>query len=373
MKKKIVFVNQSSGYLMIDIVNAFKNEYEERVLIAGSVTLRDVQLDKEVKVHIGIKYSRLSTLKRLFTWFLFFIKVLYLIKTKYRKDELFLVSNPPFNFFLPLFCRNKFRLLVYDVYPDVLVHSGNFNQKSPFINWWRKINQKVFKRAERIYTIGNGMKAVLANSVEFKKIEVIPIWSNNKFLKPILKNENKFLQEHKLLDKFIVMYSGNIGRTHNMDFLIKLAEKTVDETIFYLIIAGGERFIQLEEQVIKSGLRNILILPLQPIESLPFTLSASDIALITLGAEASSLSVPSKTFSFLSVGSPLLCIVDPEAELNNVVNKYKIGFCCQSHEVEKMINFINRVHKDKKYHIELKQNALTASSKFTNTNAFKFI
>ena len=58
------------------------------------------------------------------------MKILFLIKFKYPKAHLFLVSNPPFTAWIPLFCKNSYDILIYDVYPDALVEFGYFKQNS---------------------------------------------------------------------------------------------------------------------------------------------------------------------------------------------------------------------------------------------------
>ena len=106
---------------------------------------------------------------------------------------------------------------------------------------------------------------------------------------------------------------------------------------------------------------------------LPFSLSAADIAVVTLSEEASNLSVPSKTFNLMSVGVPLLCIADKKSELASLVNRFEIGECFYPSEIEKMIEFISEIKVNLTYRNKLKQNALKASKKFGSENVSKFI
>ena len=78
-KKQIVFVNQSAGYLMIDIIDTFKDSYEERILMTGFLNPRNKTLDATVKVEKLIPYDRSSTIKRIFTWVWAFLKILFLV------------------------------------------------------------------------------------------------------------------------------------------------------------------------------------------------------------------------------------------------------------------------------------------------------
>ena len=325
-KKQIVFVNQSAGYLMIDIIDAFKDEYEERILMTGFLNPRNKILDATVKVEKLIPYDRSSTFKRMFTWVGAFLKILFLIKFKYPKAHLFLVSNPPLTAWVPLFCKNSYDILIYDVYPDALVEFGYFKQDSWIIKKWENINRRMYAKARKISTITSGMKERIAKYVNKNKVNVVPIWTDNSFLKPIPKSENVFLKTHQIEDKFIVMYSGNMGKAHPVEILIELALQFQNNTeIFFLLIGGGDRYKEMEVLIAKNKLQNIKILPWQDTKTLPFTLSGADLALVTVGNEASDLSIPSKTYNLMSVGTPILCVAPQNSALARLVENEKIG------------------------------------------------
>ena len=142
-KEAIVFINQNAGYLMIDIIHAHA-DYPQRTIIAGKLIERNAKLDKEVKFEKIIAYNRSSSIKRLFTWSWGFIQILWLVKVRYRKAELFIVTNPPFASFLPLFSSNVFSLLVYDVYPDVLIAYKMIDLNSFISRFWKNLNKRIF-------------------------------------------------------------------------------------------------------------------------------------------------------------------------------------------------------------------------------------
>ena len=104
----------------------------------------------------------------------------------------------------------------------------------------------------------------------------------------------------------------------------------------------------------------------------PFSLAAADLAVVTLGKEASVLSVPSKTFNLLSVGAALLCIADQSSELAALVNRYAVGQCFNPGDIENMVKYIQLIKSDQQYRTSLQQNAIVASKDFGPENAFKF-
>ncbi|MBM4056165.1 MAG: glycosyltransferase family 4 protein [Planctomycetes bacterium] len=373
MKKRIVFVNQSSGYLMIDIINAFEKKYDERVIIVGNIRSRSRKLDETVRIHKVKAYNNATKLKRLITWSIAFIQMLFLIIIRYRDADLFLVTNPPFTAFIPLFCKNPFSILVYDIYPNAIAASGLLKMESFPVRLWTKVNKNVFKRAKKIFTISDGMKKEIKAYADESKIEVIPLWIDDEKVMPINKRNNVFIKEQKLQEKFVVLYSGNLGFTHDVEVVIDIAERFIDyNEIYFLIIGKGEKRDMLESRIKNKKLKNCRLLPWQSAEMLPYTISSADIAVVTLSSFASTLSVPSKTFNYLSVGAPLLCVAEKSSELATLVNRYKVGHCFRRDEVDDMVKYIMEVKNDPVYYRRLQRNALDASKEFVKINAIRF-
>lgn len=357
---------------MVDIVNAFSGIYEQRVLFSGAIKTRNIPLDEAVKLKTIISYNRSSSTKRLFTWVIGFLQALVLIKIGYRQSHLFLVSNPPFASLLPLFCRNSFSLLIYDVYPDALTAQKILEERSVFVRIWCALNKKIFARASAIYTISEGMKFTLKKYAAEQVITVVPVWTDNTFLRPVVKEANPFLEEQGLNSKFVVLYSGNLGHTHDVEILTDLAEQLDDRDIFILIIGEGEKFKAIQDRISKKQMTNCRLLSLQPMEKLPFSLASADLAVVTLGKEASRLSVPSKTYNYMSVGAPILAIADQQSELAKIIRQYDMGVCHPGTEIKEMLTFIKKLKTDANYRNKLKSNSLKASLDFTSVNASIF-
>lgn len=373
-KKQVVFVNQSAGYLMIDIIAAFAEVAEERILMTGYLNPRNNALDAVVKVEKLASYDRSSSFRRLTTWVMAFVKTLFLIKFKYPKAHLFLVSNPPFSSLIPLFCKNTYDLLVYDIYPDALVEFKYFKEKSWIIRMWEQANRKVYSQAHNVYTITEGMKARLSKYIEADAIRVVPVWTDNHFLQPIMKKQNVFLKKHHLQDKFIVMYSGNMGKSHPVEILVELANRMQDIiNLHFLLIGGGDKYRALELRISELKLENISIMPWQPTQDLPFTLSAADLALVTVGREASDLSIPSKTYNLMSAGIPIICIAPKSSALAKLVLNESLGEVFESNQVDLVEDFIKKHQLQPLLLEKLAENALIASEKYSVENAKQFL
>jgi glycosyltransferase involved in cell wall biosynthesis len=368
MEKPLVIINQDSGYLTVDILNYFTERGRKCILITGRIIERDKPLDKSVYVKKIIKYNRKNTFNRIFTWGIGTFQILFNIVFRFRRSELFIVSNPPFSQLLLLFKRSDFSLLIFDVFPDAFVEFKIFSKKSFLYRLWAHANRKVYSRAKYIYTLTEGMKDLIKNYVDESKISVVPLWTDNKFLKPLKKEENAFVARYNLLNKFVVLYSGNFGLAHHVSTIVDLAEIIKDNRIFFLLIGEGPEKNKIEQKISASQLNNILLLPWQKPEMLPLTLSCASLAVVGLSAGASKLGIPSKFYNFLSVGVPIMSMSASGSELEKMVNKYKVGKSFSPSMISEMCKFILDLAANPQLHSKLSENSLQASKSHTQSN-----
>ncbi len=367
--KKVILINQSSNYLMVDIANAFEKHYDEVILMSGRIEFLDVGLNENIKFSKLIKYNRNSNLYRALTWILATIQILFRLLFIYRQHEIVYVTNPPMSYLISLFIHRPFSIIVFDIYPDVLKNFG-MDERNFIYKLWAKWNVKLFDASRKVFTLSEGMKKLLSKYVVDAKIMVIPNWSHSNKLRPVPKSENPFVKHHNLDDKFIVLYSGNIGYTHSVEVIIDVAKSlsSVQDIEFLIIGEGGKKKI-LKQMVSEYGLSNCTFLTWQSSDVLPYSLASADLAVITLNDETAKLSVPSKTYHLMAVGAPLLCIAPYESELNNLVSKYKNGVCFESRQISEISNYILDLKNDPSKRKSLSENSIQASTNFTVSNA----
>lgn len=373
MKDKIVFINQSTGYLMIDIVNAFASQCKETALIAGSIKENERSLNSSTKIDKIVEYNRTSIFKRLLTWVWGTIQVYFKLLFKYRGWYVVYVTNPPLSYLLSLCLKNPFSIIVYDIYPDALTNIGikktNFLYKK-----WEKWNNKLFAKADKIFTLSDGMKKQLSSYTDNDRIVSIPNWSASTKLHPINKEENIFIKRHNLTDQFIVLYSGNIGNTHNVEYIIEVAKKLKEyNNIQFLIIGEGGKKKTLENKVAEYELSNCSFLTWQNVDMMPYSLASADVAVVTLNDDTAALSVPSKTYNLLAVGTPLLCIASEKTELYKLVSEYNNGKCFDKNDVAEMSEYILNIYNNPILKNELSRNSLEASKQYTYKNAEQYV
>ncbi len=376
MGKSVLLANQSTGYLMVDIVNAYvqSGKYDRVELFAGEINIRPSVPDSSVHVIKTVKYDKSSTLKRLLTWVGAFVHLLWVVWRRSKHCHLVLVSNPPLNVFVPLFTRKKFSFIVYDLYPDSLFSQGFVKRNSFLGRWWMTKNKQIFAKADCVFTLSEDMKKAVAQYVAEDKIKIVYNWAHNEHIRPIDKKENVFLTELKLQDKFIVLYSGNMGMTHDIDVLVDVADRLKEnEKIHFLFIGEGAKKAVVEEKVARYGLKNCSVLPYQPLEVLPYSMGAADLAVVTTDAKQSGLSVPSKTYTYLATGAALLCLAEDNTELARLTRERRIGRCFVSQDLGGIAGYILQMVSDRRLLQEYKDNSRKTSLMYTPENAQQYV
>lgn len=376
MDKRVLLVNQSTGYLMVDIVNAYvaSGLYDKVELFAGEIHIRPSVPDSSVHVIKTVRYDKSHIIKRLLTWAAAVVHLLFVVWRRGKNCHLVLVSNPPLTVFIPLFTRKKFSFVVYDLYPDSLFSQGFIKKESVIGRWWTRQNKKVFAKAECVFTLSEDMKKAVAQYVAEDKIKIVYNWAHNEHMKPIAKGENPFLADLDLQDKFIVLYSGNMGMTHDIDIMVDVANRIKDnDKIHFLFIGEGAKKAIIERKITEYKLSNCTILPFQPLEVLPYSMGAADVAVVTTDAKQSGLSVPSKTYTYLATGAALLCLAEEDTELGKLVKEHHVGRCYSSTQIDDIATFILSLEKDKTLLADYKTNARGTSLLYTPENAKQYV
>lgn len=370
---EIVLVNQSTSYLMIDIANAYAEKYEEVVLFAGCIKEFERPLSKKIKIEQIKPYNKSSLYLRVWSWLVAFIQIVYRIKRYYKDSYVVYVTNPPMSYWTALFTKNRYSIIEYDIYPDALKNVG-ISESNPISKIWSLINRKLFNKADYIYALSDGMKRLLSKYVDKNKVKIIYNWSSSSDLRPIAKSDNPFVLEHHLQNKFVVMYSGNIGYTHNVELIIELAIRFKDDnSIHFVIIGNGEKKQDLLKLAETNGLQNCTFLDWQPADRIKYSLAAADLSVVTLTEETALVSVPSKTYNILAVGSPLLCIAPKNSEIAKLVQEENCGAVFEKTELKMMSLFLERLKENGISYKEMSKNAQRASEKYTLENAKSYL
>jgi nucleoside-diphosphate-sugar epimerase/glycosyltransferase involved in cell wall biosynthesis len=246
------------------------------------------------------------------------------------RPQIVVVETDPF--LLPLLGRSlqwwhRCKLVVYlqDIYPDVAIAVGKVRD-----GWFTRLLRRrlfaVYRHADRVIVLGEDMRAVLTDGgIPDDRITSLPNWVDTTRIYPI-RLRNLFRLRERLDDKFVVMYSGNMGLCQNLDEILETAELLSDRpNIEFVMIGGGASRARLEETARDKQLSNVRFLPYQPLAELAHSLSAADLHLVPLDPRVTGCLVPSKLYGILAAGVPALVIADERCEASRVVRESDAG------------------------------------------------
>jgi glycosyltransferase involved in cell wall biosynthesis len=172
------------------------------------------------------------------------------------------------------------------------------------------------------------------------KIAVIHNWANPDRIAPLTKTDNWFAQQHGLAAKFTVLYSGNMGRCHDMETILAAAIQLQHEPIQFVFIGDGAKRQDFVDQVNALELSNCSFLPYQPQPVLPYSLTACDVTLVSISPGMEGLVAPSKFYSSLATGRPVAVVCEPHSYLRQIVAEAGCGRAFEHGESESLAQFI---------------------------------
>ncbi len=247
-----------------------------------------------------------------------------------EKPDVILCINPPITvgfsgWLVSLARRVPMVFNVQDVWPDCLVLIDQL--RSPLlIRTFKHLEKFIYRVASRVTVLSDGMKDnLLRKGVPDEKIAVIPNWANVETIRPVEK-QNGFRAANGLNGDFVVMFAGNLGFIAMLDNVVETARLLQhDSNIQFLIVGEGNAKAGLVRRTSELGLKNVRFLPTQPKEMLPEMLGAADLSLVTLNKQLGQLNVPSKTYSIMASGRPVLASVPPDSEIASLIKTADCG------------------------------------------------
>ena len=250
---------------------------------------------------------------------------------------------------------------------DIFISSGLIRNDTFFVKLWRLMNKNIWNRSIAVYTIGTVMAENLSKQFNVKdtklsRVGVINPWADTNIIKPISKNNNPLSIEFEQRDKITILYSGNMGMTHDIESILQASKILKDKKkISFLLIGEGEKWQKAYKFQKINKLDNLKILPFQPENKLPFTMSLADIALVSLDSGTETFMIPSKLFYYMSAGAAIVAICKGKNDVSEIIKRSNCGHVVDPNKPRKLASIINELSKDKKKLQIFKKNSRQSS------------
>jgi glycosyltransferase involved in cell wall biosynthesis len=226
--------------------------------------------------------------------------------------------------------RRGVRLInwLQDLYPEVAAALGVPIIKGPLGGVILELRDASLRAAEANIVVGERTAEILRQrGIAPERIHIIPNWCDDEEIQPIAPLDNPLRCEWGLADRFVIGYSGNLGRGHEFATVLAAAERLRgDQSFCFLFIGGGQKFAELAQAVGKRGLDPLFrFLPYQERSVLKHSLCVADVHLISLRPELEGLIMPSKLYGIAAAGRPIIAIAAAEGEVAGLVRRHDCG------------------------------------------------
>ncbi|MBP0581196.1 glycosyltransferase family 4 protein [Labrys sp. LIt4] len=231
---------------------------------------------------------------------------------------------------LPVVLARRLRQVnwLQDIYPEVAAELGVKAGRGLLGGVLRSLRNASLRHAVMNVAVGDGMKTKVAGfGVPASRIATICNWCDDRRIQPADTEPNRLRRDWGLQDKFVIGYSGNLGRAHEIDTLIGAARLLRDEPgIAFLFIGNGYLIPCLKRAVADQGLETMFrFRPYQDAGTLPQSLTVPDIHWLSLNPRLEGLIVPSKFYGIAAAGKPMIAVMARDGEISSLIRRSDCG------------------------------------------------
>jgi colanic acid biosynthesis glycosyl transferase WcaI len=343
---------ESTAQLLTELCEALAAEYDVTV-VTGTV-YQAPRSERTVRngvtiVRVGsTAFDRSRLALRGLNYLSFVLLALAAGLRRRRVDLVLCLSDPPFVSAIGVVVARRHRaplvVVTQDVFPEIAVALGRLDNRV-IVGVLDRLVRFGLSHATRVVAIGERMRQrLVAKGVREDAISVIPNWTDTESLVP-LERRNAWAQEHALVDRFVVMHSGNLGYAQDLETLLHAATHLRDlDDLELVLIGSGAMGAALSDLATELELRSVRFLPYQPRERLAESLSTADVHVVGLAAGLAGYVVPSRLHGILAVGRPVIVHADEESETAQIVQTHACGLVVPPGDPEQLAQAIRDAH-----------------------------
>lgn len=289
-----------------------------------------------------------------------------------KMDYVFSISQPPIlGGILGVWGKwvkhAKYIYNIQDFNPEQVL-AVNYTKNKIITNVMMWFDKFSCKRSDLIITVGRDLVETVENRFKGKKVPktvMINNWIDENEIYPLSTDNERvleFKEKYGIQDKFIIMYSGNIGLYYDLENLIKVIQrfkpgtKTADgKEVVFAFVGAGSVLDKIVEYVKEHHMDNVVFIPYQDKKNLIYSLNAGDVHWCVNAKGIKGVSCPSKYYGLAAAGKPVLGVLESGSEIRCLIEDTHGGLCCEPGDYSKVEEniqwFIN--HADKPELIEM--------------------
>lgn len=328
----------------VHVISSRQRYEDARASLPAEETVQGVRIHRIA----GTRFGRRSLAGRALDYLSFHASAtLALLRLLQRGDVVVAMTDPPLlSVSVAVAARLRGARLVnwlQDIFPETATRAGVRGADGIVAAIARGLRDWSVRCAADNVVLGQRMADELARLVPGASVSVVPNWADGRAIRPAAPESSPLRAAWGLEGKFVIGYSGNLGRVHECDTLVAAARLLEgDPQVAFAFVGGGHHM----DLVRAAGLRNAVMRDYVPEQQLAEGLAAVDIHLVTLLPAFEGLVVPSKFYGIAAAGRPVIFVGDPEGEIGRLVRATGCGLCIRPGDGEGLAAAIRSLRGD---------------------------
>ena len=306
-----------------------------------------------VRVPEFTKSNKISRVKNIISYF---FGALGACRKAHKQDYVFTISQPPIlGGLLGVLGRwQKHAKMIYciqDFNPEQIIAVG-YSKNRLVLKLMMIADKFSCRRSDLVITVGRDLVETLKNRFKNKnipKFAMINNWIDEKEVYPLPEDNERvlaFKKKYGLENKFVIMYSGNIGLYYDLEKLMKVLKQfrkgytlkgtyepgpmtTDGREVVFAFVGAGSILDKLVMYTKKHHFENVVFIPYQDKANLIYSLNAGDVHWCVNAKGIKGVSCPSKAYGIMGVGKPIIGVLEKGSEVRTLIEEIGCGKCCE--------------------------------------------
>ncbi len=285
-----------------------------------------------------------------------------------RPDVVLAMTDPPVagiaGAFVARLAGRPFVYNIRDLYPDMAV-GGDIVRPNGWADRWEKMHRNALKRAARVIVLGDDMRErILAKGVAPERVVVVR--DGTSFPASMPARSDPVVQEIRSGFPFVALHAGNLGFYGAWGTLLKASEILRNENAGLVFVGDGANRVSLE--ALAAGSPNVRLLPFRPVEQVPHVMMAGDVHIVTIKRGLEGVVVPSKLYSILAAGRPVLAVAPESSDAARIVTESGCGLAADPDDPAAVAAAIRELRSDPARLCEMGRRARETAEKYARVN-----
>ena len=328
---------------------------------------RDIRNDVTVERVASTAYPR-HQMRRRVSNYLSYLALAVPRALAIHPDIVLAMTDPPVagiaGAFIARMADRPFVYNIRDLYPDMAI-GGDIVRPNRWVDRWEKMHRRALHQAVRVIVLGDDMRErIISKGVSPDRVVVVRDGASFPPLLP--ERDDLVVQKIRCGFPFVVLHAGNLGFYGAWDSVLKAADILRNENTGLVFVGDGANRAAME--ISAKPLPNVRFLPFFPILQVPHVMMAGDVHIVTVRRGLEGVVVPSKLYSILAAGRPVLAIAAAESDAARIVRESGCGISADPDDPAAIAAAIRELRNDQNRLIQMGIRAKETAAKYARVD-----